>query len=79
MKFFTAFLALVSAVHAMYVPGQVRTKSANFKGDVRLTAKFDPQDETPGSGGEWTAIFDNDDPRSLEEIMSDIGYLQQAH
>lgn len=74
MKSFTIFLALASAVSGMFVPGVVRTKNANRKnGDIRMDPKFDPHDETPGSGGDWTAIFDNDDPRSVDDIILDLG------
>jgi cerevisin len=39
----------------------------------------DTLDDTPGSAGTWTVIVDNDDPRTLEEMMSSMGNIVVKH
>ena len=76
MQSFTTLLALLSlattTLGAIPSASNQRFTSTKFKGDVRLQSEFDPLDETAGSGGDWTAIFDADDPRSLEQIFSEL-------
>jgi len=57
-----------------YTPGveiAEHSEHASHIGDDELT--FDPMDETPGSGGEWNVIVDDEDPRSLQDLMDEVG------
>ena len=33
----------------------------------------DPMDETPGSGGDYVVLVDDEDPRSIEQLIQDLG------
>jgi cerevisin len=41
-----------------------------------LSISVDNADDTPGSAGDWTVIVDNDDPRSLSEMIQEMGIDQ---
>lgn len=56
-------LSLVSSSLALYIPGR---RGVDFSTVENTT---DPHDRTPGSGGSWTVILDNDDPRTLDEML----------
>ena len=42
------------------------------KGDL-VHIQHDDMDETPGSGGDMVVIVDNDDPRTIPQLIRDLG------
>ncbi|KAA8895618.1 peptidase S8/S53 domain-containing protein [Sphaerosporella brunnea] len=76
MKCSALFFLLSSISSAVLAAPHAAAASGDLKADAD---KVEVLDDSPGSAGTWTVIVDNDDPRSLEELMAEMGNIQVKH